>query len=429
MAGTFGVLALAIAAVLLVPRWLDRSQQNLAAEPAFQKGETRARPLTVDALPVALEDGFSTTRRYPGEVRAKRETVLGFDRAERLAELPVTEGQMVKAGQLLAKLDCRTLEARRAAQEARLAAGRARLQELESGPREETISAARSRVLELEQQVELAKLVELRRAELAEDRHASTEEADRARMDARASEARLAAAQELLRELENGTREEVLASQRAQVDGFAAELAVIEADLAKSTLEAPFDGCIAELFVEAGGVIVPGQSALRLLESSALEAWIGVPPDVLDELAGQGEVEITVPNGTILARLTLRMPELDASTRLQTAIFELPGVGLDGLAVGELVELKVNERIAERGAWIPLSGLVRSRRGLWAAYVLAPDSNGTFTIEARELELIHSEGDRAFLRGALADGEWVVQSGANRVTPGQLVTVKDEARP
>ena len=428
-AGSAGVVALAAAAILLASHWLNDSPENRAADPVLPKEESRARPLTVQALPITLEDGFTTTRRYPGEVRARRQTVLGFDRAERLAELPVTEGQMVKAGQLLAKLDCRTLEARRSAQEAQLAAGRARLQELESGPREETISAARSRVLELEQRVELAKLVEARRVELAEDRHASIEEADRARLDARASEAQLAAAQDLLRELENGTREEVLASQRAQVEGFAAELAVIDADLAKSTLEAPFDGCVAELFVEAGGVIAPGQSALRLLESSALEAWIGAPPDVLDRLAGQGEAKITSPSGTILARPTLRMPELDASTRLQTAIFELPDMDLTGLAVGERVELEVQERIAERGTWIPLAGLVRSRRGLWAAYVLAPDGDGTYTIEARELELIHSEGDRAFLRGSLAEDELVLQSGANRVVPGQLVRLADEARP
>lgn len=428
-AGLAGVLVLAVAAIVLIPRWLDGSKESQAAGSALPPTESRARPLTVQAVPIALEDGFTTTRRYPGEVRAGRQTVLGFDRAERLAELPVTEGQMVQAGELVAKLDCRTLKARRTAQEAQLAAGRARLDELESGPREESIAAARSRVLELEQRVELARLVEARRAELAEDRHASVEEADRARLEARASEAQLDAARDVLRELENGTRAEVLASQRAQVEGFAAELAVIDADLAKSALEAPFDGCVAELFVEAGGVIAPGQSVLRLLESSALEAWVGLPPDVLDRLSKQDETQIAGPHGAISARLTQRMPELDAATRLQTAIFELADMDLTGLAVGELVELEVEERIAERGAWVPLAGLVRSRRGLWAAYILAPHSDGDYAIEARELELIHSEGDRAFLRGSLAEGELVLQSGANRVVPGQLVTIDDGARP
>ena len=47
----------------------------------------------------------------------------------------------------------------------------------------------------------------------------------------------------------------------------------------------------------------------------------------------------------------------------------------------------------------------------------------THRISRREVELVHQESGRVFVRGRLQDGATVVSSGLHRVVPGQWVLV------
>ena len=62
-------------------------------------------------------------------------------------------------------------------------------------------------------------------------------------------------------------------------------------------------------------------------------------------------------------------------------------------------------------------------RGLWAVYVADAADGETAVLERRELEVLHQEADRVFVRGTLADGERVVVGGRHRLVPGQRVRV------
>ena len=414
--GGIAVVAIGVAAA---PRLVGSVQRDAAPDP------TEARPLPVEALVVAIEDGYEAPRRFTGELRARRTANLGFQRTDRLAELLVEEGQRVEEGEVLAKLDAEGLEARRLAVGASLDAARARLDELERGAREETIEAARERVVELENRAELARLVERRRAELAADSHASQEDADRARLEARATEAQLAQAREVLRELENGTRAEVLAAERARVAEIEAGLVEIDVDLAKSELVAPFTGVVTDVVAELGSVVAPLQSVLRMVESDGLEAWIGMPPDALESWNEGGTCELSIDGRRFSAKLRATLPELDPATRLEVAIFELEDARLGDVTLGQLVSLEHTERVSERGLWLDATSLVRSRRGLWAVYALAPDG-GAHRLERREVELLHQDGERVYVRGPLGEGELVLASGAQRVATGQLVDAGGE---
>ena len=44
-------------------------------------------------------------------------------------------------------------------------------------------------------------------------------------------------------------------------------------------------------------------------------------------------------------------------------------------------------------------------------------------VERRQLEVLHAESDRAFVRGTLRDGETVVAMGLHRLVPGLVVHV------
>ena len=68
-------------------------------------GPNRRSALPVETRAVTLQDSFTMKRNFSGRVQAKRESVLGFESAGRLARVLVDERAAVEAGQLLAELD------------------------------------------------------------------------------------------------------------------------------------------------------------------------------------------------------------------------------------------------------------------------------------------------------------------------------------
>jgi hypothetical protein len=89
---------------------------------------------------------------------------------------------------------------------------------------------------------------------------------------------------------------------------------------------------------------------------------------------------------------------------------------------GDLVDVLIPREIAEAGFWLPRSALTESVRGLWATYALEPtDTADVYLVARRQLEILHQSGDRLFVRGAVQDGEQIVQGGLHRIVPGQRV--------
>ena len=84
------------------------------------------------------------------------------------------------------------------------------------------------------------------------------------------------------------------------------------------------------------------------------------------------------------------------------------------------------------GTWLPLSALTESSRGLWAAYVaveLPAQENtdgATHRLLRRDVEIVHTDSERVFVRGTLADGDAVVREGLQRLVPGQRVRLAGE---
>jgi multidrug efflux pump subunit AcrA (membrane-fusion protein) len=86
-------------------------------------------PVAEVARPVRLVEigfaGASGWREYPGVVAAVQRADMAFEVPGLIISMPVTEGQEVARGRLLAQLDARDFEARRDADRARRSAARA----------------------------------------------------------------------------------------------------------------------------------------------------------------------------------------------------------------------------------------------------------------------------------------------------------------
>jgi HlyD family secretion protein len=210
---------------------------------------TRSEPVAVRVHPVErglVEETVANTRA--GTVKACRRARLAPSIGGQIAELKVHEGDRVKAGQLLLELWNQDLKAQvtLAEREADAAVARARAACLN----------AENAQREADRQVKLSK------------RNMSSQEAvDRAITAAQAGKADCQAAE---------------ATARVQ----AAQVGVAEANLAKTRLEAPFDGVIAQIsgelneFVTPSPPGIPTPPAVDLIDDSCF--YISAPIDEVD---------------------------------------------------------------------------------------------------------------------------------------------------
>lgn len=412
-----------VMAALVAPTvWLAKSPE----------GYTQLEPqvLPVETMALASENGYEVSRAYTGELVARRSSDLGFERMGTVVELLVEEGDTVAAGAPLARLDMRDLLAQRQQLEAQKRQLQAQLKELEVGPRQEDIASAEAAVSDLRNQLELAQLQADRRADLYAKGAISREELDERQFGANAIADRLQQAQSQLEELLNGTRQEQISAQLAQIEQVDAQIYAIDISLDKSVLYAPFPGTVAERVIDEGAVVGTSQRVMRLVENGRLEARIGVPESAAQQLEVGSRQSLTVGNRAYPAVVTARLPEVDEVSQTVTVVLELDDFYLDSeQAIGTTARLQVKERQAEKGYWLPNTALVASERGLWSVHVLSEqqDNSGAFQIARQDVEVLYSEGNRAFVRGLVQPGDIAIVNGNHRIVPGQLVKPNEHA--
>ncbi|MFG0296154.1 MAG: efflux RND transporter periplasmic adaptor subunit [Maioricimonas sp. JB045] len=401
-------------------------------------GDAPARASVNRMLPVRttrlISVGTLETRHtFTGVLEAARVSQLGFERSGRVVELLVDEGERVEAGQPLARLDVSTLDVKRRQLEAQRLQAAAVLAELRAGPRTETIAAARASVEQHEAELELWKLT-CTRNERLHDRNAITEQQyDDARLNMAAAQARLDAARHQLRELEEGTRPEQVAAQEAAVEQLVASLALVATDIEKSTLRAPFAGTIARRLIDEGTVATATTAVVELVDTEHLEAHIGLPAETAARLVPGAELVLRISDREITGRMRAVRPVLDPVTRTQVVIVDVAASDAGPSVPGQVVRLDVDEAGDVDGYWVPLSALAQGPRGLWSLYAAQPETGivpaqaaDVAVVERRTVEVVHTEEDRALVRGTVYPGDRIVVDGLHRVVPGQRVRVVSE---
>lgn len=330
-------------------------------------GPPPAPPTAVAVARIEMRPAHEVVRRFSGQFEARQETPLGFEQAGTVLEVAVREGERVEAGAVLARLDTRLLEAERS----RLEASRRGM-------------AA---------QVELARRIDERQAELRRSGHVPTQRTD----DSSLTLARLEAG---LAETE-------------------AAIAAVQVRLSKARIAAPYAGVVGRRAMDAGAVATPGATAVTLLEEGPVLFRAGLDPALARRLEPGAATEIELAGARLPARLARLSPELDAATRSRTAFFEVEGPTPPSRTTGTVA---LTDRVEEPGAWVPLSALRRGPRGTWTLLTVVEGDDGA-VVGVEAAEIVHLARGRAFVRGTFADGALFVPAGGHRVVPGEPVAI------
>ena len=327
----------------------------------------------------------------------------------------VDRGEHVQTGEAIARLDTQNQVAQLNQLRAQKAQAEAVLQELRNGPRVEAIASARAQVSDLQNQLALETIRRARREYLQREGAISKEQLDEVAYNHKALQDRLVGAQSRLAELENGTRSEQIAAQVAAVNQLEATIADLEITIAKSTLKAPFSGVIGERRLDEGAVVNAGEAIVRLVEADVPEVEVGVPADVSQLQIGSSQ-RVQIGQNRYAAKVIAIKPEVNPATRTRTVVLAVTNANSGTITPVMVARLEVTQTTATQGLWLPTTALTRSDRGLWSCFVLVEN-----TVERREVEVLHTEGDRVLVRGLLKAGDRVVTKGLQRLVPGQQV--------
>ncbi len=378
-------------------------------------------PLTVKAEPFAPSGSLVSFLEFSGSLRARQQTELGFLRAGRLDQLYTSEGQNVVSGQVLAEQDRRALLAKRAELMAQLTQAEAIQAEIEAGPRPFERRAAEDEILDLEAQLQLVRTKLERRSVLFQEGAIAREVVDDFATEENRVKARLQAARNRLRDLDEGSRPETVRAAQARTAQLRANLGSLEVELEDTQLRAPYSGRISAKYAEVGTFLQAGTPVLTLVGLAGLEAELHLPPDQVSELSPGRTVELLASGASWSAEVRQVLPVVDLETRTQRVLFHLPSG--NGLQPGQLVRYRVEGTDPGLGYWLPSIALVTAERGLFACYTLdsEPDEEGLYTVLKQSVEVLQTDGSRSFVRGTLSGELLVITEGVHRVVPGQKV--------
>ncbi|MCC6173412.1 MAG: HlyD family efflux transporter periplasmic adaptor subunit [Gammaproteobacteria bacterium] len=218
--------------------------------------------------------------------------------AGRVDAILVAEGEFVKAGQTLARMESRTLQAQRAEAQARQqqalqgVAGA----EAQVALRESDRQAVRAQVLQREVELDSARRRLARSETLAREGASSGQELDDDRARVRGAEATLAATRAQLKSAAAAVaaaRSQVTAS-RSEVAAAEATVARIDADLTDSALKAPRDGRVQFLVAQPGEVLAGGGKVLNMVDLTDVSMSFFLPETIAGRIALGSDARIVL---------------------------------------------------------------------------------------------------------------------------------------
>lgn len=221
-------------------------------------------------------DGGGT---LPGTLERDRVELVA-DADEFIVALPLAEGAAVKTGDVVVVQDDSLAAAELASARAQLAVAEARVAELKNGPLNTTIRAAAARRDRARAERDDAVRERDRLLGLVARSLVSKSEADRQATVANAAEASLAEAEAALRELQQGTRTELVTQARQAADSARASVKALETTSARREVRSPVDGVIDALPFHVGERPPRGATVAVLLSSGAPYARVHVPESV-----------------------------------------------------------------------------------------------------------------------------------------------------
>lgn len=380
-------------------------------------GWARWRGPVVDAFAVQAAPLVRTVQ-VSARVEALTRVDVGATLTGRVAEVLVREGDAVRAGQPLLRLETDELRATLAQARASEQQAQARL----SGLRTTGRAQAQAALAQADAGVVAAR-AEMERAQaLVAQGFVSGSRLDEARRALQVAEAQQANARAQVAANRDGGTDEVQAQAQWQAAKAATEAA--QARLAQAELRAPTDGRVLTREVEPGQIVQPGKALLALALAGPTVLVAQADERFLDQLA-TGQPATVVADAyagqRFAARLSRIAPRVDAQRGAIEVKFEMTDAPPAFLREDMTLSVEVETARRDRALALPLAALRPGADEASATVLVAADGRAqarTVRLGVRTLQAVE-------VQDGLQDGELVLLGEASaQVQPGQRVRAK-----
>lgn len=375
-------------AALILAAGAPTAKSQTASPPVGQPRPPSVSVVTVERSELTASVLVSGTIVARDEVLVVAE-VDGLSIVELLAE----EGETVRAGQVLARLN-------RAALDVALAQNTAQLQRVTA-----TIAQARAQISEAEANRVQAANALTRAQTLRSDGITSADVFDQRLAAARSTDARLTSARQ------------ALAIGEAELASTEAQRREIELRIARSEIKAPRGGVISRRNARLGAIAAMGaaEPLFRIIADAAVELEAEVPEADMPRLAIGRPAQVT-PAGAakpVIGAIRLISPEIDRQTRLGRVRIALSAGSVRSVGSFARGVIEIERRQA---VTVPVSA-VTYRRGGATLQIVEND-----TVRVRPVELgVSGQGKIEIISGAKV-GDRVVARAGTFVRDGDVIS-------
>ena len=214
--------------------------------------------------------------RTVGNIHAEQRVIINSEVAGQITKVEVREGDIVKSGDLLARIDSREYELEVEELEAELSAAKEEFKKAIEGLRPEEKEKLLARVRVNESALGLAIKEQDRFQKLVKDGVTAqsildevNDRAQQAKEKLRESRAAFEAAKQ--------SRQEDIQQLRAEGEGIVKRLEMAQLNFSKTIIHAPFKGTIIHKNIEEGAFVKVGSPVLEMVSSSRLKAVLEIP--------------------------------------------------------------------------------------------------------------------------------------------------------
>ena len=213
----------------------------------------------------------------------------------RVADIYVSEGDMVKAGDTLVHIHSSPAEAQLMRAEGMETVARTQDRKVDAGTRVQIINAAADLVTQAEAAVTITKKTYDRLQNLFNEGVVSEQKRDEAKAAYDAAVAGRDAARSQLELAKAGAQKEDKESAAAMVNVAKGGVAEVQSLLEDQYLVAPCDGQIDQIYPEVSELVMLGAPIMNLLKTDDKWVTFNVREDLLNDMPLGGEIEVMIP--------------------------------------------------------------------------------------------------------------------------------------
>ncbi len=264
-----------------------------------------------------------------------RQSCLSFERSGRITELLYDEGDAVKKGSVMARLDTLDLEHQIAIARTKESEAKALLDEMTNGYRTEDINQARANVERLRSSLKLATLTNDRYQNLYRSHNASAQDRDQAYYAMSQMKAQLDEALAKYEMMCSGYRQEDIRKAVAQYDNAQKTLSYLDYQKEQqSVIKAPFDGVVRSRKNEIGDMSSMQSCVFELSLTDEKRVRVYLTEKQLPSVKIGNSAQVTTANGDSLTGKIAYISD--------TAMFTPKNVQTEDLRADLVYELRVD---------------------------------------------------------------------------------------